>query len=252
MQQPIHPAQRFTLARRRPWRLLAAGVAAMGSLALAGCQNIVAGTAGAAEVRFVDTSIDAPPLDIYVSGTGAAYNLGYATFTSYVALSPGDYQIKANRASTTQALANAHATLAGARQYTAVIGNVLGGLQETLYPDQKTAAPAGMTAIRVLQESASAGPLSVYLIPSGGNAATTAPLAVDLGYAASSGYSNLPAGISYSVAVSAGVAGAHATLLNGVALVANSGAVHTLVIGDAPVGSRERLYGFVLNDVDVP
>ncbi len=223
-----------------------------GLLALTGCQNITAGSTAAAEVRFVDTSIDAPPLDIYVSGTGAAYNLGYATFTSYVALSPGEYQIKANRASTAQALANAHATLAGARQYTAVIGNVLGGLQETLYPDQKSPAPASMISVRVLQESAGAGPLSVTLVPSGGTAASTASLAVDLGYAASSGYVNVPAGTAYSVFVTANALGAHATLLNGVAIPPGGGAVHTLVISDAPVGRGERLYGFVLDDVDAP
>ena len=251
MQHLTHPVLKSGLVRWHPWRLLTGGVLSLGLLAVAGCQNITVDSAAAAEVRFVNTSMDAPPFDMYVSGTGAAYNLGYATFTSYVALSPGEYQLKANRAGTTQALANAHVTLAGARQYTAVIGNVLGGLQETLYPDQKAPAPAGMMAVRVLQESSGAGPLSIYLVPNGGSASSTTPLAADLGYAASSGYVNIPAGTSYSVAVLTGAPGAHATLLSGVAVPVSSGAVHTLVIGDAPVGSKERLCGFVLDDVDV-
>ena len=240
--------------RQASLRWLAAGALTAATLALAGCQSLTEGALDSAQVRFVDVSPGSPDMDLYVSGSGAAYNLGYGTVTSYVAVSPGASTISANRANTLQPLASVRATLNGSRQYTAVVSNSLGSLDETLYPDRSTPAPAGMIAVRVLNEATRGGPLDVYLVPGTGALATTAPVARDLGYSASSGYIELPASGSYSImALPAGTASgpAASSLLSDVSLRASSRSVRTVVITDAPAGDK-GLSSFVLEDLDMP
>ena len=237
-------------------RLRAAGAGLLGvsALGLSGCQSITADGPDAAQVRFVDASTDAPALDLYLNANGVAYNLSFGTVTSYVAAGPGEYHISANRANTGQALVNAKAALGATRQYTAVISNSVDNLQENVYPDAHAPAPAGTLAVRVLNAAASMGPVDVYLLPSGGSAAGSTPLARDLGYPGDGGYIDVPANGSYSVeVVPAGVAPAagNGGLLSGVSVKGSSEAVRTVVLGDAPTGSK-GLNGFVLEDFDTP
>ena len=226
----------------------------LAALGLSGCGSITADSPDAAQVRFVDASADAPALDLYLNTNGAAYNLSFGTVTSYVAAGPGEYRISANRANTTQALVNAKATLGATRQYTAVVSNSLGNLQETVYPDAHAPAPAGMLAVRVLNAAAGGGPVDVYLVPTNGVTAALAPLVRGLGYTGNGGYVDVPANASYSVEVVPGgmvPAAANGGLLSGVSVSGSSGAVRTVVLGDAQPGSK-GMNGFVLEDFDTP
>ena len=246
----FNPAHRST-------RLRFAGVCGLclTALGLTGCQSITADSAEAAQVRFVDTSVDAPGLDVYLNGSGTAYNLSFATVTSYIPVMPGEYRISANRANTAQALVTAKAALGGTRQYTAVVSNALGSLQETVYPDANVPAPAGMISVRVLHAAAGVGALDVYLVPGSGSLATTAPLVRGLGYTGGGAYVTVPAGAAYTVvALAAGVSPALAGaggVLSGVSVAGAAGAVRTVVISDAQ-GASKGLYGFVLKDFDTP
>ncbi len=198
----------------------------------------------------MDTSLDAPPLDLYVNSTGAAYHLENATFSSYVAVVPGAYQIRANKANTGQVLVDAHATLAGAHQYTAVISHRLGSLQENIYSDTPPAALAGTMAIRVIN-AADTGPLDVYVIPSAASLGLASPVASGLGYAGDAGYARLQASTSYTVlAVPSGVAPtlASAVTVSGTTLSGGSGAVRTVVLSDAAKIDGKGVYAFVLDD----
>ncbi len=238
-----------------PLRALAAGGLCVAALGMSGCQSITADSAESAQVRFVDMSVDAPALDLYLNGNGAAYNLSFGTVTSYVAVSPGEYHINANRGSTAQALVNTRAALGGTRQYTAVVSSALGSLQETVYPDANAPAPAGMEAVRVLHAAADAGPIDVYLVPSTGSGTASTSLVRDLSYTGGGSYIDVPAAASYAVAVvPAGVtlAAANGGLLNGVSVNGASGAVRTIVLSETPQRSGKGLYGLVLNDFDTP
>lgn len=233
----------------------AAGAVLCGTvLGLSGCQIIAANTPDAALVRFVDTSVDAPALDVYVNGTGVAYNLGYATFSSYVPVSPGTREISANRVNTGQALINAHATLAGARQYTAVVSNRLGSLQENIYPDIPPAQVPGMISVRLLN-AADTGPLDVYLVPGSSSLASSSPVVSNLPYTGEAGYVHLAAGTSYLViAVPAGASptAASAVTVSGITLSGSAGAVRTVVLSEAQKPGGKTVYGFVLDDSETP
>ena len=217
---------------------------------LPGCQSIVANTTDAAQVRFVDTSVDAPPLDMYVNGSGAAYNLSYGTFSTYMGVIPGAAQITANRASTGQALISAHAALSGSHLYTAIISNHVGSLQENIYPDVLPATVPGTLAVRVLN-AADTSPLDVYLVPNLNALALASPVASNLSYTAEAGYVHLPANGTYMVvAVPAGAVPtiANAVTVSGITLTGGPGAVRTLVLSDAAKIDGKAVFGFVLND----
>ena len=237
-----------SLAARFSAALVASGLV----LGSAGCGSITANSSDSALIRFVHVSPDTPAVDVYLNGAGAAYNLSFGTVTSYVPLSPGEARIAVHRAGTAQALVDGRTALNAARQYTAVVTNTLGNLQETVYPDANTPAPAGMIAVRVLHEAAGMGPVDVYVLPSGSSALFSTPTIRNLAFGGSDAYINMAAEKKYSVAViPAGSVPALAAgaVLSGVSVSGGSGAVRTVIVTDAPARSK-GLSGFVLDDLE--
>ena len=244
---------RRSFVPRRSIRLAGGGVLIFAAFAMTGCGGITADGVAAAQVRFVDTSGDAPAMDLYLDGSGAAYGLSFGTVTSYIPVSPGEVKLSAHRANTAQALVSAKTELAGTRQYTAVVSNMLGGLEETVYPDANGPAPAGNLAVRVLNEDAASGPLDVYLVQTASALSGAAPVVRELGYTASSGYVDVPAANYVVAVVSAGVLpNAANAVLHGISVNGGSGAVRTLVLSGAPLGGGKGVTGFVLEDADTP
>ncbi len=236
--------------RRRVFPLLAGAALSAGSAGPSGCGSMMV-NATEAQVRFADTSVDAPALDVYLNGTGAAYNLGFATFSSYVPVSAGTYQFSANRANTGQTLVSGRAALVSGHQYTAVVGNRLGELQEHIYPDALPTPVAGTIAVRILNE-VEGGPVDVYLVPNAGVLASASPMATNLAYSANAGYARVPSSGNYVVFV---VAAGSSPLAAGVAKVSGasvsggSGAARTLILTEASKDGK-GLYGIVLEDAE--
>jgi hypothetical protein len=220
---------------------------------LAGCQSI---DMGSAQLRIVDASRDSGALDLYQNGTGLAYNLGFGTLTSYVAMSPGAYTLAADKAGTRQALVEASTHLAAGRQYTAIVGNGLASLQQTILLDQSTPAPPGEIALRFVDQAPHAGAVDVYLVGAGGRLASTAPIATGLSFGAVQGYLNVPAGAYAIEVVPAGTAisTATATLLTGAQVDYLSGAVRTVILldQDLPATHAPGISAVVADDADAP
>ena len=221
--------------------------------AVSGCGGVgVESSLSAAQVRFVEVSPGAPEMDFYVNGTGAAYNVDFANFTSYLPVSPGTASLSVTPAGTAQTVATAQGTLNGGRQYTAVVSRGLGSLQERVYQDQDTAAPAGLMAVRVLNEVEGGVPVTVYVAGTAGGGA--APLGgMTLAVGAASGYLTVPANGTYTLTATV-AEGALNVPVGSVTLKARSGAVHTVVFARATgaLASARGVVGFVLNDVEAP
>lgn len=243
---------KLILAKERSWKR-GRSIAALcaGTLALSGCGSLATDSGlSAAQVRFVAASASAPEMDFYVNGTGAAYGVGYQSFTSYLPVSPGTANLTVNRSGGKHPLATAEGVLSGGHQYTAIMTLVSGTLQERVYPDQDTPAPAGQLALRVLNEIEGAGSVSVYVVPAGA-AATAAPSAViSVPFGAASTYVSVPATGAYTLSATVGERGLSIPVGN-VTVKASSGAVRTVVFsGTAPVSGRGNVAGFALTDVD--
>lgn len=238
--------------RRRVFSLIAGAALSAGSAGIVGCGSMMV-NATEAQVRFADTSVDAPAMDVYLNGTGAAYNLGFATFSSYLPVAAGTYQFSANRANTGQTLVSGRVGLVSGHQYTAIVGNRLGTLQEHIYPDAVPPAIAGTLAVRVLDE-VEGGPVDVYLVPNAGLLASTPPVVVNLNYGASAGYVRVPSNVTYAVYVTAAGASPPAAGVGkvaGVSVSGGSGTARTLILTEAAREGR-GLYGLVLEDAEAP
>ena len=190
---------------------------------------------------------------MYLDNEGAAYNLNFGTVTSYISLAPGDYRLSAHRGGTAQALVSGQTVLSASSQYTAVISNTLGNLQETVFPDENAPAPPGTLAVRVIDEAVLSGPLDVYLVPSGETLTATDLVAHELGLGAVAGYEHLPAGKAYTVflvpsgSVPRKVASPSHTTVTGA-----SGALRTILHTDTAVKPSNGVPTLVLNAYEPP
>ena len=219
------------------------GTLILSAVALVGCQGISMGAGSVAQLRVIDASPDAPAIDSYQNNAALAYNLGFGTATSYVAMLPGSYMLAADRAGTRQALVEGPASLSAGHQYTAIVGNVNAAMQQTLLLDQSTPAPAGEIAVRLVDQATHAGAVDVYLVPKAGKLSTTAPIATGLNFGSNSGYLDLPAGV-YELAVmpaGTGPARSTVTLLSGAQVEYASGAVRTIVLIDTASSTASAL-----------
>jgi hypothetical protein len=217
-------------------RLLAVLVASLG---LTGCQSIQLNANTAAQLRIIHASPDAGSLDSYQNNAGLAYNLAFGTVTTYVPMQPGSYALSAAKSGTRQTLASSNVTLSPGRQYTQIVGNVVGGLQQTLYQDQTQPASSGEIALRLLDQATRAGAVDIYLVPGSGRLAFTAPVATNLNFGSNSGYLSIPAGTYALVVAPAGTSptSSSATLLSGAQVSYASGAVRTVVLIDSPIAA---------------
>jgi hypothetical protein len=216
------------------WTLLL-GAAAL----LSGCQSLAGNSA---QLRILDASPDAGVIDAYQNNTGLAYNLQFGTVTTYVAMQPGTYTLSAEKGGTRQTLVAGSASLMAGRQYTEIIGNVAGDLQQLVLEDQSQPAPAGQIAIRLLNEAPRTGHVDVYLVARGGRLVNTSPLAVNLAFSGLTSYINVPAGAYAIDVVPTGtvLAASTTTLMSGAQVAYDSGSVRTVVILDQETLGLQR------------
>ncbi len=245
--------QRFgnRLAGKRP------GVATLVKLAglslvllpLPGCQSIT-GNPTLSNVRIIDASPDGPGMDVYLSESVLAYNLGFGTITSYVPIAPGGYSVNVDTAGTKQLLVTAPGTFLASQQYTVLIGNYAATLQELILKDQSTPAPSGDIAIRMIDQSVRTGGLDIYLVPSGSTLAQTKPFLTDIVFNTNTGYTNIPTGTYTLVVVPTGtvITTTTATLYTGAAVTYTGGAAQTLVLIDTVLTTTPAIQVVTAND----
>ncbi|MFP5234129.1 MAG: DUF4397 domain-containing protein [Acidobacteriota bacterium] len=246
--------------RRAGWRPLLGLAAAV----LTGCQGMAMySSLDSAQLRVIDASPDAGIIDSYGNDEALAYNLSFGTMTSYIALTPGDYQLTAARAGTHQTLAAGSESLAAGKQYTEIIGAGLADMRQAVFVDRSKPAPEGEIAVRVINATTRLGALSVSMAPmasADSRAMSSSSLATHLGPGVSSGYVILPMG-TYAIDVASAdtsLSSSTAKLLSGVQIPYPSGAVRTVVLidqpsaGDQPSSSQPRVQAIVADDADAP
>ncbi len=220
------------------------------SVACTGCGSVGADSGlSVAQVRCVELSAGAPEMDFHVNGTGAAYGVGFANFTSYLPVSPGATSISAHKAGAEQAIISAQAQLAGGQQYTAVVSRHNGALQEHVFQDQNAPAAPGQIAVRVLNELASTLPVTVYVAPLDGEGNSGPPTVLNTGITGASAYLTLATARSYLVTATVFQGGLNLPVAS-LVVKASSGAARTVVFaGEVQTGTHNAV-AFVLSDAD--
>ncbi len=219
--------------------------------ALPGCQSVT-GNPTLSQVRIIDTSPDAPGIDVYQGSSVLAYNLGPGTVTSYVPIAPGSYAVIVDAAGTKQQLVTASGTFLTNAQYTVLVGNYAATLQEVILKDQNQPAPTGDISIRIIDQSVKTGAVDVYLVPSGSTLSTALPILVGVAFNANSGYINIPSGTYTLVVVPTGtkISSTTATLYTGAAVSYAGGVARTLVLYDNLTTTVPSILVVTGNDYD--
>lgn len=251
----VRTDSRAALAMRlgcRRWRL---GAMAVGVTLLAGCQSLDMNPGSMAQVRVIAASPDTGSMDFYAGQTALAYSVDFGTASTYVPLAPGNMRLSATTANSSQMLVASNATLAPGRQYTAVVTNIAASLQETIFADETTPAPAGDVAVRVIDAATHAGGVDLYMVPEGGRLTATASMRTGLGFGASTGYMLVPAGTYSLVVVPAGTAPTSQAVTLLIAPQTNyaAGAARTVVLVDRVSAQSRETPGIdeiVVNDYD--
>ncbi|WP_263374360.1 DUF4397 domain-containing protein [Granulicella aggregans] len=201
------------------------------------------------QVRIIDTSADAPDLDIYQGDAALAYNLGFGTVSSYVSISPGASTVSAHAAGTKQMLSSFHGSFTASGHYTVLLsGGPTGTISETVLADQSVAAPAGMASVRVLDQARrGTGDVDVYLVRAGSTLAESRPFITNSGFGENGSYMNVPAG-AYKVVVVA--AGTTVPIYSGATVTYGSGSARTLVVLDSQRIDGQKVQVVTAEDFD--
>ncbi len=221
---------------------------------LTGCQNIT-GSVPVSQVRIIDASPDAPGIDVYQGGTALAYNLGFGTVTSYVAINPGISTISADTAGTKQQLSTARGTFAASAQYTVLVGNVAASLTETILTDQSAPAPSGQVSVRFIDQATRfSNAIDVYLVPAGSTLAMVSPVLTNVVFGTNSGYINVPSGTYTVILVAAGTVPVATTIpiYTGAKVTYATGAARTLILIDQQVITSPGFQVITAADYDSP
>lgn len=228
------------------------GIFAAGALLTLGCQNLDVAPAGVAQVRVIAASPDAGSMDFYAGGNALAYGVDFGTASTYVPLSAGTVRLSANTANTTQRLVASEAPLVPGRQYTAVVANVAASLQETVYADQTTPAPAGQVAVRVIDAATRAGNVDLYMVPAGGKLSPVTAMRAGMGFGTSTGYMLMPAGTYSLMVLPGGTAPGNSALPLLTAPQTNyaAGAVRTVVLVDHPSAKEQGVDEIATSDYE--
>lgn len=219
--------------------------------ALTGCEGVTS-SSQAAQVRFIEVSADAPPLDLYQNSSAVLFGVGFGTASSYMPVAPGSYTYSVNATGMHQQLASVAATFAAGAQYTVMVVNPTSSLELTLLKDQSAPTPAGQVALRFVHQASRAGAVDLYLVPPGGTLTGTPALATNIPFGSSPTYLRAPRGTYSLLAAPAGVplTSSVIPLYTGTQSEYTPGSAHTIVLYDQPSVDTPGIQVLTANDIE--
>jgi hypothetical protein len=227
-----------------------AAVSLIAALGLSSCTS-VAGFSQPSLVRVIDASYIAPAVNIYVENTLFAGNVGQGYISNYGTVAPSPAAvIKVTQATGGATLVTASATLnAGAQHSVFLTDNGASPTQYivTVLEDQQTAAAAGHSAFRFLNQAPRTGPVDVYMVPGSTTLANTIPLCTNLAVGSTCGYVSFA---SQTVTMVITPTGSTTSKFTSTALGLTGGEVRTVVIVDSQLTSDPPVQVVIAKDVN--
>jgi hypothetical protein len=222
-------------------------------LALAGCQGIVS-SRSSSQVRIIVASPNAPSVDIYQNSSAMAYNLGFGTLTSYVPVNPGTYTTTATQTGSRQMLSSSKATYDTGAQYTVLIGNTAGSLQQLTLKDQSQPAPAGQISLRFIDQATRIPGQDIYMLPPGQKLTAVTPIYTNITFGANTSYLNIPTGVYTLVMVPTGTIPATDTIATytGPQVTYTEGSATTIILVDQQIVTTPGLQVITASDYSSP
>lgn len=219
-------------------------------LGLSACQS-VSGFSQPSLVRVIDASYIAPAVNIYVEKTLFAGNVGAGYISNYGTVTPSQNAlVTVTPVASGTPLVTANVTLnAGAQHSVFLTDNGASPTQYTLtvLEDAQTAAAAGHSSFRFLNQSPRTGALDVYMVPTGTTLANSIPLCTNLAVGSTCGYVSFA---SQSVTMVITPTGLTTPKYTSTPLALTGGEVRTVVIVDSQLTSNPPVSVVIANDVN--
>ncbi len=235
---------------RLPGFAIAALLALILSFGLVACQNVATYTQPTV-VRVIDASYKAPAVNVNLDSSLFAANIGQGAITPYAILpAKVGALITVTPAAGGASLISANGSfLAGQQRTILVTDNALtpGAYSITFLDDQKTAAAAGQSAFRFINQVLKAGPMDIYIVPDGVTLANAIPVVTNLAPGAVSSYISFP---SQSVDLILTAPGATTAKYTSPAINLTGGEVRTALIMDTQLTTDPPVKVFIGSDVN--
>jgi hypothetical protein len=212
------------------------------------CISLCAGcgsNTGSSEIRFLNASPDAPPLDFKDNNSTEATGVAYLGSTAYAATDSGTHSFQFVDSSTGNTLLAPQLTLDSDTHYTVVASNFVGSLQSVLYTDESSAPSAGLFEVRLINVAPTGGNVDLYVTGVGDDIGGIEPDAASIPFGGASGFLTKEIG-SYEVRITA--AGTKTVVGDSGPLTFTGSTVRTVVAADAP-GGGAPIGLSVLNDI---
>ena len=220
------------------------------SVGLTSCTN-VSGFSQSSLIRVIDASYIAPAVNVYVEKTLFAGNIGEGYISNYGTVTPAlSAPIQVTQAQGGSSLVATAATLNPGAQHSIFLTD--NGASPTSYTvtvleDQQTAAAAGHSAFRFLNQAPRTGAVDVFMVPGSTTLANTLPICSALAVGATCGYVSFA---SQSVTMVIVPTGQTTPKYTSTALALTGGEVRTVVIVDSQLTVNPPVQVVIAKDVN--
>ncbi len=148
------------------WLVLATALALILGIGVA-VPGLAQTPTGQARLRAVNTSPDAPPLNLLVDNSVFASNLPFKGVTPYSAVSAGSHTLQWATVDASQTLTSTTATLDAGTDHTMIAVGRFGSIQQMLLTDDNTLPGSGQARVRFVNTSPDASPLDLAVTGGG-------------------------------------------------------------------------------------
>lgn len=145
-------------------------------------------SAGTANLRFIQGSPDAPPIDYVVDKTTQSSDLLYGNASSYASVKSGNRNVQIVPTNSTKPLLAQTVTLADSANETLILTGPVAQLKPLVLDDGTTTGITSSNNVRVVNISTTMGPADVYIIPAGSSLIAATPVAKALDFDQNTGY----------------------------------------------------------------
>lgn len=145
-------------------------------------------SAGTANLRFIQGSPDAPPVNYLVDGATQSSNLLYGNASSYSSVKSGTRDVQIIPVSATKPLLSQTVSLADSAYETLILTGPVAQLKPLVLNDGTTSGTTSSNNVRVVNISIAMGPADIYIIPAGGSLSGATPVAKALDFDQNTGY----------------------------------------------------------------
>jgi uncharacterized protein DUF4397 len=191
------------------------------------------GPEGAARVRVVHASPDAPAVDVLLDNAKVLGDVPYLAASEYLDAPAGSRNLKVNAAGTATTVIDADLNLMDGTDHTVIAAGPVQAIEPIVLQDDNSAPASGNARVRAIHGAPSAPAVDIYVTAPGAELETATPLLTTVSFGDVANYVEVPAG-DYQVRVTP--AGTKTVVIDSGTLTLSSGQVRTAIAVDAAGG----------------